>query len=283
MKKTIVCGTCLRVRNCCQSCMVDVYFKIPLEIRDAALKMADIENPYLMEQSQNREVKALMAEKKENKGFKTEGQREKAQEILNTLAERLGKQKPAPISSPHEQETATAKDLSKIVSKLPFGANLEVPKDETVKSFFVFGFDPQMPQYVVKDYCEKVVGGSVSVKMAHRARCAFVTFGSRQEAEQFGEKLGTAKISKSDKTAALVILDKKYPVRFCWGSPKSLGTTGTEQGKIGSVVVKVMKQLSEKDASDRPKRKRRNDNTEVEAAPKKAVKKTFNAERDIEL
>lgn len=275
MKKTIVCGTCLKARNCCQSCLVDVFFRIPMEFRDAALKMAGIENPYLAPLSSNREVQAIMAEKQELRGFKNEGQKEKALEILATLAEKLGKQKPAFVAT-QEQETASAKDVTQTVAKLPFGGSLTT-SDEELKSFFVFGFDPQMPQYVVKDYCEKM-SGPVSLRITHRSRCGFVTFGSRAEAEKFAEKLETAKISTSSKTAALVVLERKYPVRFCWGAPKPLGSSGTEQGKIGAVVGKVMKQLAEKDASE-GKRKRK----AVAEEPRKAPKKVFNAERDVEL
>lgn len=282
MKKTIICGTCLKVRNCCQSCMVDLYFRIPLEIRDAALKMAGIENPYIAKESQNREVKAIMADKREHQGFKDEDQREKAQEILSTLAERLGKQKPAQPVHMAEQESASAKDISKVVSQLPFGATLKAPEDKSVTSFFAFGFDPLMPQYTLKDYCEKLLGTSVTVRITHRARCGFITCASREEAEQLASKLASLRISRSDTTAALVVLEKKYPLRICWGASKPLLGSNSEHGKIGAVVMKVMKQLAEKDSNERPKRKRERvekPNTE----PKKQAKKVFNAERDVEL
>ncbi|PIS55870.1 hypothetical protein CJI97_001107 [Candidozyma auris] len=280
MNKTIICRTCSNIRNCCQSCMMDLYFRIPLEIRDAALKMAGIENPYVAAVSKNREVKAIMAEKREHEGFKNDEQKEKAKEILKTLAERLGKQKPSSVGSV-EQSTASAADISKVVGKLPFDATLKKPSDEGIRSFFVFGFDPSMPQYVVKDYCEQI-SGPVTLRINQRARCGFVTFASRNEAEKFAQQLATLKISKSDATAALVVLDKKYPVRFCWGSPRSLGNSGMEQGKVGAVVAKVMKQLAEKDVKE-GRGKRKVDARKSEPPAAKKAKKVFKAERDIEL
>lgn len=86
-KRTSICLTCARLKNCCQCCMLDLSFGLPIVVRDAALKMV-APGP----QSEiNREFFAQNNEKaiEEGRGGVEEYEKtdEKARELLRKLAQ----------------------------------------------------------------------------------------------------------------------------------------------------------------------------------------------------
>lgn len=258
-KKTIICMTCARSKNCCQTCMMDIHYNIPIEIRDTALRMAGIERAPLTI-SKNREVKAIMADKQEE-SFKTQDtphdQQELAREILSKLSAKLNdsantisfkKASKNPKNSDNILKNSDIKstDISKILSKLPFGGLLDPQLHPNMTTLFMFGIAPELPQYVIVDYLN-TFGKVKTFTLVHKARCAFVTFVTREGAVALAESILNNGLNHNKSTAGLVIFDKKYPVRVSWGIPKSLGTTNDEHHKLNLVVAKVMKQLAEKD------------------------------------
>ena len=40
-KKTEVCQTCAKLKNVCQTCLLDLEYGLPVQVRDAALKIKD--------------------------------------------------------------------------------------------------------------------------------------------------------------------------------------------------------------------------------------------------
>ncbi|KAI4137175.1 MAG: hypothetical protein LQ340_008100, partial [Diploschistes diacapsis] len=83
--RTNICLTCARLKNCCQCCMLDLSFGLPIVVRDAALKMV-APGPT---SAVNREYYAQNNEKllEEGKGLEEyERTEDKAKELLRRLA-----------------------------------------------------------------------------------------------------------------------------------------------------------------------------------------------------
>jgi pre-mRNA-splicing factor RBM22/SLT11 len=86
-KRTNICLTCARLKNCCQCCMLDLSFGLPIVVRDAALKMvapgpqSEINREYFAQNNERaiEEGKAGLEEYE-----KTD---EKARELLRRLAQ----------------------------------------------------------------------------------------------------------------------------------------------------------------------------------------------------
>jgi len=84
-KRTGICLTCARLKNCCQCCMLDLSFGLPITIRDAALKMV-APGP---QSEVNREYFAQNNEREIEEGRGLEGYDktdEKARDLLKRLA-----------------------------------------------------------------------------------------------------------------------------------------------------------------------------------------------------
>lgn len=84
-KRTGICLTCARLKNCCQCCMLDLSFGLPITIRDAALKMV-APGP---QSEVNREYFAQNNEREIEEGRGLEGYEktdEKARDLLRRLA-----------------------------------------------------------------------------------------------------------------------------------------------------------------------------------------------------
>ncbi|KAI0153055.1 RNA recognition domain-containing protein [Xylariaceae sp. FL1272] len=88
-KRTNICLTCARMKNCCQCCMLDLQFGLPIQLRDAALKMV-APGPT---SEINREYYAQNNEKAIEDGHGTE-EYDKADEKARDLLRRLATSKP---------------------------------------------------------------------------------------------------------------------------------------------------------------------------------------------
>ncbi|AOW28048.1 pre-mRNA-splicing factor SLT11 [Candida albicans P57072] len=231
--KTIICITCARARHCCQSCLLDITYGIPTDLRDTALEMAGLEPLTKSANPTNREVKAIMADKLETK-FKE--QQERSNDILSKLAEKLNK--------PEEKKTEVAIDVAKLAKKLPFGNSLDVQKYPDMTTFFVFGFSSDFPQAIFSRYAEQY-GKVESVVFSSVSGCGFIRFEKVSSAVGFAKSIAENGLNKNKSIAGLLILENT-PMRVCFGKQKPLPRTAADQRKLNTVVTKVMKQLASK-------------------------------------
>lgn len=58
-KTTEICNSCARIKNVCQTCMLDLDLKVPIQVRDVALGIEDT----MAKQDASREVSVFKLEK----------------------------------------------------------------------------------------------------------------------------------------------------------------------------------------------------------------------------
>lgn len=255
-RRTNVCLTCARLKNCCQSCMLDLSFGLPITVRDAALKMI-APGP----QSEiNREYFAQNNEKLIEDGKAGTEEYEKTDEKARDLLRRLAASKPyfRKGRTVDESELATARTggnaavgagvggagpirtrdsraaaaagagprsggRGKGRPAFPSAAQLPPspkdwlpPDDANVMSLFVTGVEDDLPEYKLRDFF-KVHGKIKSLVCSHMSHCAFINYETRDGAEKAAAACqGRAVIAGC-------------PLRIRWGQPKAIGTMDREQ------------------------------------------------------
>ncbi|KEY65262.1 hypothetical protein S7711_01780 [Stachybotrys chartarum IBT 7711] len=252
-RKTNICLTCARLKNCCQTCMLDLSFGLPIAVRDAALKMvapgpqSEINREYFAQNNERAiEDGTIGADAYE----KTD---EKARELLRKLAtskpyfrkgrtvdeseiaeERRGGGNPAvgagvggpgPIRTRDTKAAAAAgaRTGGRTRQAFPSAAQLPPsprdwlpPDDKNIMSLFVTGVEDDLPEYKLRDFF-KVHGKIKSLVCSHMSHCAFINYETREAAEKAAAACqGRAVIAGC-------------PLRIRWGMPKAIGTMDREQ------------------------------------------------------
>lgn len=251
-KRTNICLTCARLKNCCQCCMLDLSFGLPIVVRDAALKMI-APGP---ESAVNREYFAQNHEKALEEGKGLEGYEktdEKARELLRKLANsepyyrkprRIvgedGEALPGTTShalnqgqGPIRTRDTRGSDATRgafrgggggarggrfpSTAQLPVGPqDLKPPADPTITSLFVTGVEDDLPEFKIRDFFTPF-GKLRSLVCSHMSHCAFINFATREGAEAAaGACKGRAVIAGC-------------PLRVQWGRPRPIGTMDKDE------------------------------------------------------
>ncbi|SPO07323.1 related to cell cycle control protein cwf5 [Cephalotrichum gorgonifer] len=250
-RRTNICLTCARLKNCCQCCMLDLSFGLPLLVRDAALKMvapgptSDVNREYFA-QNNERAIEEGRAGVEEYE--KTD---EKARDLLRRLATSkpyfrkgptvdesgavigshgnatvgAGRGGPGPIRT-RDSRAAGAGAGAGRGNRSKHAANIQhtpitpkdwaPPDDKSIMSLFLTGVEDDLPEYKIRDFF-KVHGKIKSLVCSHMSHCAFVNYETREAAEK----------------AALACQGKAIisgcPLRVRWKVPTAVGNMNREQ------------------------------------------------------
>ncbi|KAG8530089.1 Pre-mRNA-splicing factor slt11 [Bacidia gigantensis] len=246
-KRTNICLTCARTRNCCQSCLLDLSFGLPITIRDAALKLAGS----APNSGVNREYYAQNNEKALEDGVgleEFEKEDEKGRDLLRKLAQsepyyrkqrRIEAAEGDKGGSEMSPSTGAGKSLGPVrtsdsrASRGRGGArggrafpgttqlppqprDWEPPRDRNVLSLFVTGVEDDLPEHAIRTFFAPF-GALRSIVCSHRSHCAFINYATRDSAEVAADHCRGRAIIQG------------VPLRVTWGKPKALDHLDTEE------------------------------------------------------
>ncbi len=245
-KRTNICLTCARLKNCCQCCMLDLSFGLPITVRDAALKMV-APGP---ESDVNKQFYAQEHEKEIEEGRGAVEAYEKTDEKARDLLRRLANSEPyykkqrrleaegGPTEEkPKEQRQSGYGPIRTADSRKaaggqrgpkPGGARVVntarppqpedwlPPIDPNVTSLFVTGVEDDLPEHAIRTFFTPF-GQIRSIVCSHRAHCAFINYATREGAE--------AAATQCQGKAVI----QGCPLRIKWGKPKPLDNTDRDQ------------------------------------------------------
>lgn len=259
-KRTVICLTCARARNCCQCCMRDLLMGVSEQIKDRLVKEAGlgdiittrgdvdvVQNAKtvvgwlynanaLQDKFSKEEAKQLTAEEREKLIDRLE-------QFVNTFqGYRHAKRGFKPL--PKEQ-------LVKLVADFPLNGNLsECPSDDKLKTFFLFGVNENTPIYSIRQYFEDLCDVTVeAICVSEDAKFGYVEFETRSQAEQAAQKVlkASAAQKKNKPQSPSAIMIDKTTVGVCWIHARDLSLpskfTHAQLFNIGNVIEKQVKKL----------------------------------------
>lgn len=249
-KATVVCQSCARVKNVCQTCLFDLEFGLPVEVRDKYLEQMGQDKIALPTSRVGRDYQLQEAMKSQDGSDLPYGK-----VGVHPMLQRLARMTPyykrneARICSfyvkgacnrgqdcPFKHELPQGGELAnqrlrdrfhgendplakKIMRRAEDDLTLMPPEDKAVTTLYLGGLDAATTE---EDITQQffVFGEVRSIKMVPRKCCAFVTFTTREAAEEAANKLHRI----------LKIRDKRVGVM--WGKPQQ-----TQQSQASAALA----------------------------------------------
>lgn len=253
-KKTEVCQTCSKLKNVCQTCLLDLEFGLPTQVRDAALKVndeipqSDVNKEFYL---QNVEHKLALNDG-EMPSTSGGGKAQPASDVLSKLARttpyykrnlphicsfwvkgecKRGEECPYRHEKPNEPDDPlseqnirdryygvndpVAEKLLKRAASLPV---LEPPSDKTITTLYVGNVGEHLTEVDIRDQFY-TYGEIRNVTLLPKQQCAFVQFTKRSGAELAAEKTFNK----------LVLGGKKLSIRWAYSQAKQAAASSQAQ------------------------------------------------------
>lgn len=260
-KATVICQQCAKMKNVCQTCLFDLEFGLPVQVRDK----------YLEEQGQ---TKMSLPDSRVGKDYALQQMHNNAERndlpygkiTAHPMLQRLARMTPyykrneARICSffvkgacnrgqdcPFRHEIPQGGELANQKLRDRFhgendplakkiirqgeeqGEKMQPPEDKSITTIYLGGLEPGVTDKEIRD--QFYVHGEVqSIRMVPRQCCAFVTFARRESAEDAAEKLHRI----------LTLRGKR--VNLMWGRPQKKpaaldASTGVAASSSGGPTV----------------------------------------------
>ncbi|KAG5684117.1 hypothetical protein PVAND_013361 [Polypedilum vanderplanki] len=248
-KKTEICQTCSKLKNVCQTCLLDLEYGLPTQVRDTALKIqdeipqSDVNKEYYL---QNVEKQMAMNDGQMPGG----GKAQQASDVLSKLARttpyykrnlphicsfwvkgecKRGEEcpyrheKPNDVDDPLSEQNIrdryygvndpVAEKLLKRAASLPV---LETPSDKTITTLYCGNVGEHLTEVDIRDQFYQY-GEIRNVTLVPKQQCAFVQFTKRSSAELAAEKTFNK----------LVLGGKKLSIRWAYSQAKQATATSS--------------------------------------------------------
>ncbi|WKY04018.1 hypothetical protein Q1695_005194 [Nippostrongylus brasiliensis] len=217
-KNTELCQTCSKVKNVCQTCMFDLEYGLPVQVRDAALQIAD----NIPRQGANRDFYLQNAERAiaNTDGTTPIGALANIGESAGTeMLKRLARTAPYYKRNAPHICSFYVKGECKRGEECPY--RHEKPSDPTTLYVGNLGPAGQITQKDLNDYFYQF-GDIRSLRLLEAKSCAFIQFTTRESCEMAAER----SFNK------LFLKGRRLVIR--WGQPQAQ-KAGEEQRSINPV------------------------------------------------
>jgi pre-mRNA-splicing factor RBM22/SLT11 len=214
-KKTEICQTCAKLKNVCQTCLLDLEFGLPVQVRDTALPQSQL----IPQSDANREWFAEQAERELASSQINYGKAETRYQLQKVARSspyykrneahicsffikgecKRGAECPYKHELPLEDPDLSHQNIKdryfgvndpvakKILSKMNL-QQLTPPEDKEIKTLWIGNITSEITEKDIQDIFYPF-GKIIEIKIIQKNMCAFITYSNREEAENAAQQL----------------------------------------------------------------------------------------------